>query len=207
MVNNPKTTQNTIKINLNFVEKLIQDKQDLSIPFDLILQNITPLNATNLEKRAAYTFSLIALAGELAITYRLLPWKRGSVIEGSKLAFKRWQRLLGAAKTEDHLILGAINDFIAKYGDSRFSTLDDPENKSIHNRAGWYKNTAQGRTYLFFPVSLVEAGKGYERSRIVDALRKAKWIIETDHGRMTKKVRTNAGLKNLYHVAIKEESE
>ena len=188
-----------------FIEKLRHEKRAISNTFDLILQDITPTIATNLEKRAASTFSLIALAGELAIEYNLLPWHAGSVINAATIAFQRWQSLIGSGQTEDNQILQSISDFIAKYGDSRFSHTHEHQDRAIHNRAGWYKDTPQGRTYMFFPIALTEAGNGFERSRIVEALKRANWITETDHARMTKKVRTNAGLKNLYHITLIDE--
>ena len=49
-------------------------------------------------------------------------------------------------------------------------------------------------------VALKEARDGFERSRIVEALKTAHWISERDGDRYTKKTRTPAGLKNLYHI-------
>ena len=53
---------------------------------------------------------------------------------------------------------------------------------------------------MFLPVALVEAGGGFERSRIVEALKRAKWIVECDAGRATKKARTRGGMNNLYFI-------
>ncbi|OJV93222.1 MAG: hypothetical protein BGO43_01090 [Gammaproteobacteria bacterium 39-13] len=53
---------------------------------------------------------------------------------------------------------------------------------------------------MFLPVALIEAGGGFERSRIVEALKGVKWIVESDAGRATKKTRIRGGLNNLYYI-------
>jgi putative DNA primase/helicase len=106
---------------------------------------------TNIEKRAATTFSIVGLAGELAIEYDLLPWEKGAAFEAALLAFKRYQTYLESSQTEDSQILQAVSDFIAKHGDSRFSSVSEHPEKSVQNRAGWYKNDDKGRVYMFFP--------------------------------------------------------
>ncbi len=53
---------------------------------------------------------------------------------------------------------------------------------------------------MFFPVALLEAGAGFERLRIVEALKRANWLVDNDSGRATKKTRTASGSKNLYHI-------
>jgi putative DNA primase/helicase len=162
------------------------------------------------EKRAASVFAIMGLAGELAIEYALLPWKDGSAFKAAHAAFQRWQTFIGPAQTEDRQILEAVSNFIAKHGDSRFSPQYPDHalynDKTIQNRAGWYKVVNDERVYMFFSVALLEAGAGFERSRIVEALKRAKWLIDNDPGRMTKKTRTNAGVKNLYHISEGEAS-
>lgn len=183
-----------------FIRKLMNDKQDFPALLDKYLQPFNREANTNLERRAAMVFAIIALVGELAIEYGILPWEKTAAWDASLIAFERWQSFLGPGQTEDNQILHAVSDFIAKHGDSRFSAHREHEDRPIINRAGWYKDTAQGRVYMFFPVALKEAGGNFERPRIVEALRKAKWIVENDNGRASKKVRTSAGLKNLYHI-------
>tara|TARA_R110002110_G_C13467715_1_gene719479 strand:- start:4028 stop:5905 length:1878 start_codon:yes stop_codon:yes gene_type:complete len=194
-----------------FIKKLIEDKRDFSEFLNKITQKYSKHLATNLERRAATVFAIMGLAGELGIEYGLLPWEPESALDASLIAFQRYRRFLGPVQTEDNQILQSVSEFIAKHGDSRFSSVHEDCDKSIINRAGWYRDAGKGkdrdRVYMFFSVALKEAGAGFERPRIVEALNRAKWIVLKDADRLTKKTRTNAGLKNLYHILISDEYE
>ncbi len=183
-----------------FIRKLMDDKRDFPALLDQLVNTLSKLVTTNLEKRAATVFAIIGLTGELALEYGLLPWEPGSMLEATLIAFKRYQTYQGPGQTEDTQILQAISDFIAKYGDSRFSAHHERIEGTIYNRAGWYKDADIGRVYIFLPVALMEAGGGFERTRVVEALKRAKWIVESDVGRATKKVRIRGGLNNLYYI-------
>lgn len=191
-----------------FVEKLIDDTNNLSDCLDSITKNFLFHAHTNIEKRAASTFALIAMAGEMAIGYGLLPWEIGSALDATMIAFKRWQTFQGASQTEDSKILESINSFINKHGDSRFSLMPyHAEDKSVLNRAGWYRDSAGKRIFMFTPTALQEAGGGYDKARVVDTLSRYGWIADTDSGRFTKKTRTSAGSKNLYHIFIPDQED
>jgi len=41
---------------------------------------------------------------------------------------------------------------------------------------------------MFYPVALKEADIGFERTRIVEALKKSNWLIDKDNDRFTKKI-------------------
>lgn len=176
------------------------DTKDFPALWDQLVNTFSKIITTNLERRAASVFAVLGLSGELAIEYGLLPWESGTVLQACLTVFKRYQAYQGPELTEDAQISQSVSDFIAKHGDSRFSELHERFETTIYNRAGWYKDTENGRVYMLFPVTLIEAGGGYERSRIIDALKGANWLVEFDVGRATKKVRTSAGLKNLYHI-------
>ncbi|MBS0289805.1 MAG: DUF927 domain-containing protein [Proteobacteria bacterium] len=188
-----------------FIHKLMEDKRDFSKLLDKLVQAFTKKSNTNLEKRAATVFATVGLAGELAIEYGLLPLQPESSLQATLTAFQRYLVFNDASQSEDGQILQAISEFIAKFGDSRFSLHNGPEEKSIPNRAGWYLDNLEGRVYMFFPVALKEAASGFERSRIVEALQRAKWLI-SDINRAAKKTRTPAGMKYLYHIFEPEQS-
>ncbi len=183
-----------------FIRNLMKEKRNLLTLLDQLVNTLSKLVTTNLEKRAATVFAIIGFTGELAIEYGLLPWEPGSMLQATLTAFQRYQTYQGPGQTEDSQILQAISDFIAKHGDSRFSAHHERIEDTIHNRAGWYKDADIGRVYMFLPVALIEAGGGFERSRIIEALKRAKWIVESDTGRATKKVRIRGGLNNLYYI-------
>lgn len=196
-----------------FVKKLVEDKRDLTDLLDRITKKIAASVSTNLEKRAAAVFAVIGMAGELGIEYGLLPWTKNSALDAATMAFTRWQQFQGAGQTEDMKILRAISDFISKHGDSRFSPIFSPENiplyeadkKPVNNRAGWYKDAGKQRVFMLTPAGLQEAGGGYDKSRVVDALVRHAWIADKDPDRYTKKTRIPSGPTNLYHISIPEQ--
>ena len=108
------------------------------------------------EKYGQYTIWLKWGLIILAIEYGLLSWNKGSALDAATIAFTRWQCFQGAGQTEDMKILRAINDFINKYGDSRFSLISpyEPNNKPVNNRAGWYKDTEKQRIFMFSSTGL-----------------------------------------------------
>lgn len=191
-----------------FVQKLIEEKNGLSAQFEKVERMFIPLAKSNLEKRAASFFAVIALAGELAISYGLIAWQKDSVVNATLTAFKRWQQFQDGNHTEDSRILDAVSNFIIKHGDSRFSRhLDAIDDRAIINRAGWYKDSNGKRIYMFTPNALQEAGAGYDKNRIVAALSKHQWITEKDADRQTKRTRTPQGALYLYYVSLPEQEE
>ncbi|NDH67872.1 MAG: DUF927 domain-containing protein [Gammaproteobacteria bacterium] len=189
-----------------FIRGLINDPKDLGEAVSQLEDKFASTVKTNLEKRAAAVFAWIALAGELAIEYAILPWQKGSAIHAAQIGFERWRKDQGEANTEDQQILHAILDFIDKHASSRFSSkLTRINDRAVINRAGWYdEDDNSNRVYYLTSSGLKDAGAGFDLNRIVQAIDKAGWIIEHDKDRKTKKIRTPEGLKNLYYIRITE---
>ncbi len=183
-----------------FIKKLLDEDIDIGCLFAKIHQLFNNPANTHLEQRASSLFSIMALAGELATQFQLLPWASDDAVEACLIAFTRAKDYLGPGQTEDNQILRSVSEYLARHGDSRFSVFPEQETKIINNRAGWYKEYGLGRVYMFHPVALTEAGDGFERSRIVEALKKNDWLVDMDADRCTKKTRTPVGMKNLYHI-------
>ena len=154
--------------------------------------------------RVADRFAVIALAGEMAIAYGLLPWKPGSALADCCLLYGEWLSRVGSGNAEDRQILAGILDFIDKHGSSRFSDIDDaaPDAK-VFNRAGYWELAGTKRLYLFNKSALVEAANGYGLNRIIKALDGAGAIAkrDTDRKRHTKKYRLpGGGSSGLYAI-------
>ena len=190
-----------------FIRGLINDTKDLGEAVSQLEDKFASTVKTNLEKRAAAVFAWIALAGELAIEYAILPWQKGSAIQAAQIGFERWRKDQGEANTEDQQILHAFIDFIDKHASSRFSSRErkDPD-RAIINRAGWYdEDEDNNHVYYLTSSGLKEAGGGFDQNRIVQAIDKAGWIVEHDKDRKTKKIRTPEGPKNLYYLRITDQ--
>ncbi|EGV28070.1 protein of unknown function DUF927 [Thiorhodococcus drewsii AZ1] len=192
-----------------FVERLIADQRD----YGETLAQIITLDAfaveNGLEGRAANAFALVALAGELAIEWGILPWSEGAALDAASIAYRAWREHRGKGQTETRQILQAVADFIARHGDARFSPLrpiEDEHAPIVRDRAGWWKEdpTGKGRTYLFTPAGLREASEGFDLRRVLDALDASGWIAEHDDGKRSKKTKAQGRAQNLYAIAPKE---
>ena len=180
-----------------FVEKLLasDDRPGLLEDFAGIRAQFTEDNAQ--AGRVADRFAVIALAGEMAIAYGLLPWTPGSALADCQLLYGEWLSRVGSGNAEDRQILAGILDFIDKHGSSRFSDVDAPEvDTKVFNRAGYWEVVAGKRLYLFNKSALTEAAHGHGLTRVVKALEGAGAIAKHDtdrDSRKTKKYRLPAG--------------
>ena len=180
-----------------FVEQLLasDDRPGLLEDFAGIRAQFIEDNAQ--AGRVADRFAVIALAGEMAIAYGLLPWKPGSALADCQLLYGEWLSRVGSGNAEDRQILAGILDFIDKHGSSRFSDVDAPEvDAKVFNRAGYWEVVAGKRLYLFNKSALTEAAHGHGLTRVVKALEGAGAIAKHDtdrDSRKTKKYRLPAG--------------
>lgn len=147
--------------------------------------------------RVADRFAVIALAGEMAIAYGLLPWTPGTALADCQLLYGEWLSRVGGGNAEDRQILAGILDFIDKHGSSRFSDVEDqtPDTK-VFNRAGYWEVVGAKRLYLFNKSALTEAAHGHGLARVVKALEGAGALAKHDtdrDSRRTKKYRLPAG--------------
>jgi putative DNA primase/helicase len=152
------------------------------------------------EGRAAERFALVALAGELAIKFGLLPLEKGYIQTVMLELFDVWRAGRGEGPSEDRQILRAVADFIARHGDSRFSSVTDTHGEA-RDRAGYWEVTHDGRLYLFNRPGLEEATKGYDLGRVVLALDSVGAITKREAGRAQATKRLPDGSKQkLYFI-------
>ncbi|WP_371922752.1 DUF927 domain-containing protein [Pseudomonas sp. CC120222-01a] len=180
-----------------FVEKLLasDDRPGLLEDFAGIRAQFVEDNAQ--AGRVADRFAVIALAGEMAIAYGLLPWTPGTALADCQLLYGEWLSRVGGGNAEDRQILAGILDFIDKHGSSRFSDVEDqtPDTK-VFNRAGYWEVVGAKRLYLFNKSALIEAAHGHGLARVVKALEGACALAKHDtdrDSRRTKKYRLPAG--------------
>lgn len=154
------------------------------------------------ERRAARTFAICGLAGELAVRWSVVPWKPGSAAKAAMHAFELWRRRRGANEhgVEHAAILRSLADFIDRHSDSRFSNIDGSAD-IVRERAGYWRQDGDRRLYLFTSGGLKEATKGYDLMRVLAALDKAKALAATDLDKRSKKTRDPTGRAvSLYHI-------
>jgi len=156
------------------------------------------------EGRAARMLAISALAGEIAIAAGILPWEPDTAISAALVAFRLWRGARGAVgqNAEHAAILRAVEDFIDRHGDSRFSGLDDHNAPMVRDRAGYWKDDGGHRLYLFTSGGLREATKGYDLTRVTKALQQAGALAAKGaNGKTALTTRVPGGdTPRLYHI-------
>jgi putative DNA primase/helicase len=174
-----------------FIERLIANYSGLGLSVRLantLKEFGNDLSAQ--DARVARSFAVAALAGELAIEWGILPWKRNSALIAAVEIFKHWQATQpksNRSKEVAHL-LKAILDFIQTYG-ARFSNIDwlpDYDNDTgrlinpepvIYERAGYWKQIKPidddengRRIYGFTAQGLDKASGGFGGRKAAEVL-------------------------------------
>ena len=186
-----------------FIERLQQDKQDLTARLDMFRQRSGFKASHGLEHRAATSLALMALAGELATEYGLTGWPSGEALNASETAFQLWCDYRGSGQTETRQILDAVRDFIDRHGESRFSPIDAHESQPlVRDRAGWWRKVEDERVYMFTSGGLKEATQGYDFRRVLLALKTGKNLYRTGSDKVSVSTRTSEGIKKLYHLLL-----
>jgi putative DNA primase/helicase len=161
-------------------------------------------------KRAAARFAVLALAGELATDCGVTGWPEGEAIRAAVAGFAAWKALRGPSvgNVERDQIVERIEGFIQRHGDSRFSdadSADDQRSAMVRDRAGWWRDSSAGRTYLFNADGLREALKGFDFVRALDSMQEAGLIDPPGaEGKRAKYIRINGERWKLYAVRLVE---
>lgn len=151
--------------------------------------------------RAAERFGLIALAGELAIDFGLVPWEKGMSNNSAKCAFDTWIAQRGGYEPrESTQIVATLRRFIESYGESRFDNPNDLDAKKAHNRAGYTKGHGSDQVWLIFPETFrSEIFKGFDVGFACKILHD-KGILEKETGSHTKVAKVAGHAMRFYMI-------
>lgn len=191
-----------------FVTALIADSRDLPGLYALTCAQPVFASTEGAQARGAGVFALIGMAGELATEAGITGWLEGDALAAATGAYQAWLQHRGGGQAEDRQILQSVRDFILLHGDSRFSELSDFDSlrdRPVRDRAGYWRDDSDGRTYLFNSPALREAVAGHDLTSALDTLDRAGWIVERDTGRRNKRVKVAGTVVPLY--AIRPEGE
>jgi len=187
-----------------FVEALVQALREGLQLSDELRPILDRFGVEGQERRAARTFAICGLAGELAIRWNIVPWEIGTAIHAARHAFNLWrqQRSGNGLGAEHAAILRAVSDFIDRHGSARFSNRDGSADL-IRDRAGWWEQDGERRLYLFTSGALREATKGYDINRVVRALNEAGAVLNLDSKSHPKTIwiADEKDSKRLYRIA------
>lgn len=188
-----------------FLAQLTRDQRDFCELLERIkaLPEFTAEGGEGQDKRGAARFALIALAGELTTEFGITGWPAGDAIKAASECFKAWRAMRGSGNDERRQIISRLSDFIERHGDSRFSDADDasPDETMRINRAGWWRDDAGGRTYLFTSAGLREAMQGFEFKQALDTLQESGALPKPDaSGERAKPQRIGGRLVRVYTI-------
>jgi putative DNA primase/helicase len=158
-----------------FLGKLTVDKRDFVEHLETFkaLQEFDCSNEDGQVARVGERFALIAMAGELATEYGLVPWTEGDAVKASMEMFYSWCSVRAQGNQEPIKIREMVSDCIDKCGADRFSDVHEQTvmshetAKIVHNRLGW-RNT--DGNYWFSGAGLREATKGHDFRVVQDVL-------------------------------------
>lgn len=192
-----------------FLARLTNDTTDWIARFEEIKSlPIFSQAAEGQAKRVAARFALYGMAGRLATEYGLTGWGEKDAFMVASECFQRWLSERGGGNDERRQILDQITAFIDQHGDSRFSDADAaPTDRSptIRDRAGWWRDTDAGRTYLFHAQGMRAALQGRDFTPALNVLQEAGVLPEPKaDGKRSHLVRVEGRPtpKRLYHITI-----
>jgi putative DNA primase/helicase len=142
-----------------FVRRLLGNLDDtarqIKVGMDRFAAANLPAGAAGQVSRACRRLGLVAMAGEIAIHLRVLPWNRGEAVTAAKAIFAGWLEARGGAgAAEDQFAFEQVAEFISTHGNSRFQHMDGgSDNVVIHNRAGFKRETGLGATEYLIPAA------------------------------------------------------
>ena len=196
-----------------FLEQLTRDDRDWSANFERTKAlPIFSQAAEGQAKRVAARFALYGMAGELATEYGLTGWPTGDAAKAAGECFRLWLDERGHGNDEKRTIIEQVCGFIDRHGDARFSNANEkPSGRGpiIRERAGWWKDTADGRAYLFTSGGMRDALEGTDFSRGLDALQDAGMLPAPKPGGKRLKSERIAGhkdTKKVYPITIRAET-
>jgi putative DNA primase/helicase len=190
-----------------FIQKFIDNYSKLQLSAGLSgLQTAFGNNLNAQDARVARSFAIVALAGELAIEWGVLPWEKGTVLTAAVKIFNHWKSTQpqSSKSKETVQVLKAVRDFIQTYG-ACFSNIDwTPVHDAntgrilnaetvIHERAGYWKEIDEKRIYLFTSKGLDKASGGFGTRKAAEVLDSNGALVEKAAGRRSKKARTPDG--------------
>lgn len=116
---------------------------------DLFIEHHVPRTASGQVKRVGRRFGLVAAAGELAISFGITGWEKGTAIQAATKCFQDWLENRGDDQDmEDKKILAQVQHFFELHGESRFAPWKEDSTFRTHNRAG-FKKYDNGRVEYF----------------------------------------------------------
>lgn len=161
-----------------------------------------PTGATGQVERVARRFALVAVAGELATSYKLTGWQKGEATHAALTCFATWLDGFGGnGNREERAILSQVRGFLEAHGASRFEDESAAVDQRIPNRVGFYRTKQNGEREFLIPTEAFrrEVCKGLDDKTVIRVLIKSGLLIPAKDGKPSHVVRlTGLGTPRVY---------
>lgn len=160
------------------IGRLDEVAETVRVGIDRFAASTLPNDATGQVARACRRLGLIAMAGELAISEGVLPWKRGEAMSAAQSIFTGWvDSRGGSGAAEDTAAIEQVAEFLSTHGASRFEPLHGERLVVIHNRAGFWRDDGLGQREYLIPARTWtnEVCRGLSSQRV------AKLLVDRGH--------------------------
>ena len=193
-----------------FLTKLTTDtpgfSKEIREALRITAEKICPKDADGQVRRVANRFALAACAGELAISFGIVPWEKKTAYDAAQRCFDDWLKARGGTgKKEESDALEAVLGFIMRYS-SRFRKWDVPEATIIPDCAGFVRETKEGRSFYIFREAFQNQicnKNGVDYEHAADMLAARGYMERGKDGKRTKSVRIPVhGQQRLYVVTL-----
>jgi putative DNA primase/helicase len=158
-------------------------------------------------KRVAYRFGLIAAAGELATSLKILPWQPRTALDAATKCFQAWLNARGGkGVAEEKDGIAAVRTFLSAHMLSRFLPAWEPSEfePKILNLAGYRKRADDDPdAWDFFVTSEAwsEVAAGFNKTALAEALARKGYLVSGTGGKRSKVLKfPGIGDKRVYHI-------
>ena len=150
-------------------------------------------------QRVARRFALVAAAGELAISYGILPWPELAAAYCIERCFHRWLAHHGGGDAaEMREAIERVRSFVARHGSSRFINLGSNGLQNVPNCAGFRKVENGECLYLVYTsVFRSEICAGLDHNTVAKYLLQAGYLEARNDNRFYKNYSITGVGKNI----------
>jgi putative DNA primase/helicase len=166
-------------------------------------EQFVPVGADGQVERVAQRFALIAVGGELAQQYGIVPWQSGEAVAAAGKCFNDWLHARGghdAAEVRDGI--EQVRSFLLAHGTSRFiPAWEGAQSVPARDVAGFRKQVAEEWDYYVTTAAWKEVCAGLDPQRTATILKLKGYLVGGDGAHLAESVRVPGnGKRRLYHI-------
>ena len=174
-----------------------------------LVESILPVDPDGQVRRVAERFALVAVAGELAIDYGIIPAEEGDAASAAENCFFAWLEHRGGAGAQEHkAFVEQVRYYLEKHQTGKFAS-EDGAHTPYGELAGYRKTFTSGNhkgetAFAIFPeVFGREVCKGFNPAMVAKVLQERGLLLTSSKGRYARRVRINDSNNRYYCVSTR----